>query len=203
MNNPYRTSSQEQRLSGAHVCACCQRPWEACVAVTGRLGDDGRRRTCPECYEHGASMMAANRKHTELWRSLVQSQKRDHDAHAARLGEEISLLRKQLDERPEKIVERYVDQQELDAARAEAQRAFQSRENAWQALCQVRLIHREGESGYCRCGKRMDNCKIVKIVDRYPGLEAWEKEQYQRLRDGRDHRLPDGHPAVLDPNWRP
>ena len=108
-----------------------------------------------------------------------------------------------LRDRPERIVERYVDQQELEDARAEAVRAFRSREKAWQALCEIRLIHREGTPGRCRCGQRLDACKIAQIVDRYPGLELWENEQYRRLRNDQDHMLPDSHPAVLDPRWRP
>jgi hypothetical protein len=147
--------------------------------------------------------MAANRTHIDLWSSLVRSEQLEHDKELARLREKISNLEHELNERPERIVERYIDEQELKSARDEAQRAFRSRENAWQALCEIRLIHREGELGRCRCGERLDTCKIAGIVDRYPGLEQWEKEQYQRLRNHQDHGLPDGHPAVLDPRGQP
>lgn len=203
MNHPYRTASEEQRPRGAYVCTCCQRPWDTCIAATGWHNSEDRQRTCRECHDHGPSTMAANRTHIEVWRSLACAQRRDHDAEAARLRRQISELEQKLRERPENIVERYVDQQELEDANAEAQRAFRSRENAWQALCEIRLIHREGESERCRCGERLDNCKIAKIVCHYPGLEAWENEQYRRLRTGQDHGLPDGHPAVLDPRWQP
>jgi hypothetical protein len=92
---------------------------------------------------------------------------------------------------------------ELEEAREEADRAFRSRENAWQALCMVRLLHREGQPGQCRCGLRLDRCKTAQIVDHYPALEKWEKEQVLRLRRGLSHNLPEGHPAVLDRRWEP
>lgn len=39
-----------------------------------------------------------------------------------------------------------------------------SRENAWQALCEIRLLHRDASDGKCRCGKRYDDCPEVQIV---------------------------------------
>lgn len=147
--------------------------------------------------------MIADRTHIELWQALARDEKRKHDVEVENLVGRISDLEQELSNRPEKVVERYVDLQVLQEAEAEAQRAFRSRENAWQALCEVRLIHREGEPGRCRCGLRIDKCKVALIVDRYPGLEKWEMEQISRLRMDLDHRLPDGHPAVLDPNWQP
>jgi hypothetical protein len=147
--------------------------------------------------------MARDRAHIQVWRELASAQRRSHRAEAALLKDRIAELEQELRARPKEIVERYVDRDELDGARAEAERAFRSRENAWQALCEVRLVHREGEPGRCRCGQRLDRCKEAMIVDRYPGLEKWENEQIRRLRSNQDHRLPDGHPAVINPNWRP
>src|SRR5262249_15912877 len=131
------------------------------------------------------------------------AEQRKHAAEVDRLRRQISQQEQELRDRPTRIIERYVDRQELDDAKAEADRAFRSRENAWQALCEIRLLHREGVSGRCGWGKRLDRCDIAAIVDRYPGLERWEKEQIQRLRNNLDHKLPDGHPAVLDPRWQP
>jgi hypothetical protein len=141
--------------------------------------------------------------HIAVWRALADGQRRDYEAKARRLSSRIAELEQELRDRPKEIVERYIDQGVLDEAQAEADRAFRSRENAWQALCEIRLLHREREPGRCRCGQRLDTCKIARIVDRYPGLEKWENDQIQRLRDHQDHRLPAGHPAVLDPKWQP
>lgn len=147
--------------------------------------------------------MARDRVHTELWRTFAQERDQDHRRKEKQLGSRISQLEQELRDRPVKTEVRYIDAEELEHAQAEAERAFRSRENAWQALCEIRLIHREGETGRCRCGLRLDRCGIAQIVDRYPGLERWEAEQYRRLRNGESHSLPDGHPAILDQRWRP
>jgi hypothetical protein len=147
--------------------------------------------------------MERDRMHIDLWRSLSRAQEHDHSTQVERLQGRISELEQELRDRPKEIVERYVDRQELEDARAEANRAFRSRENAWQALCMIHLLHHEREPGRCRCGLRLDRCEIAQIVDRYPGLEKWVKEQYRRLQIGDDHMLPDGHPALIDPHWRP
>jgi hypothetical protein len=203
MNHPYRTASDEQRLQEGHVCTCCQRPWDVCIGATVAFGGLTRQRTCPACHGHGPSAMERDRTHIELWRVFLHSQQCDHNAKETLLQTRISDLEQELYDRPERIVERYVDLEELNEARGEARRAFRSRENAWQALCLVRLLHREGLPGECRCGLRLDRCETARIVDHYPGLEKWEREQVRRLRNGYDHNLPDGHPAVLDPRWQP
>jgi hypothetical protein len=148
-------------------------------------------------------MMEASRVHSEFWRELARSRQRDHDATGARLKARIAELEQELRDRPTQTVERWVDRDQLEEAREEADRAFRSRENAWQALCMVRLIHREGQPGQCRCGLRLDRCKVAQIMDHYPALEKWEKEQVRRLRRGLSHNLPDGHPALLDRRWEP
>jgi hypothetical protein len=110
----------------------------------------------------------------------------------------IAEREQELADRPEKIVDKYIDVGELNEARAEAERAFRSRENAWQALVEIRLLHREVDDSKCRCGQRMDRCEVAVIVDRYPGVASWEAEQIARLKRGERHALPDGHPEILD-----
>ena len=148
-------------------------------------------------------MLKASRVHAELWRELARLRQRDHDAAEVRLRNQIAELKRELRDRPTQTVDRWVDRDELEEARREARRAFRSREDAWQALCMVRLLHREGQPGQCRCGLRLDRCKVAQIVDQYPGLEKWEKEQVSRMRSGLTHELPDDHPAILDPRWEP
>lgn len=95
-------------------------------------------------------------------------------------------------------MDRYIDLDALQSARSEADRAFRSREMAWQALVEVRLLHRE-EDERCRCGLRVDRCSVAQIVDLYPALRGWEDEQAERLRRAANLTLfPDAHPAVLD-----
>lgn len=119
------------------------------------------------------------------------------------MRERIDALEQELRDRPERVVDRYVDLDKLQLVQAEAERAFRSREHAWQALTEVRLLHREDDDGHCRCGTRADRCPIAAIADRYPALKAWEDEQVDRLRRGESHALPDGHPAVLDRRGAP
>lgn len=168
-----------------------------------RSDDRPRQRRCPACHGHAEDSPEANQAHIEMWRALARSRKQEHERVETQLRETIAELEQELRDRPTRPVHHWVDQDELKEAREEAQRAFRSRENAWRALCEVRLLHREGEPGQCRCGLRLERCKVAEIVNRYPGLEKWENEQFIRVRGGLSHALPEGHPALLNRNWKP
>lgn len=201
-----------QSLRAAHAacvsdrCACCQRLWSE-VRQLGRIPaqtdtrNDGTR--CADCGPHAGFALQSDRDHLRLWRELLADHDDQHAREATGLRERIDALEQQLRDRPERVVDRYVDLGELQLARAEADRAFRSREHAWQALTEIRLLHREDDAGQCRCGTRADKCPVALIVDRYPALRAWEDEQVDRLRRGESHALPDGHPAVLDRRGAP
>ncbi len=195
VNSPYSAKSAP-RSGGGYVCSCCLRPWDECVADTGRSDGQARQRTCPPCHDHGPNMMAASRVHAELWQALARSRQLERDAAEALLRSQVAELEQELHDRPKQIVERYLDRDQLEAAREEADRAFRSRENAWQALCMVRLIHREGQPGQCRCGLHLDRCNTAQIVDHYPGLEKWEREQVSRLRRHLRTRTAGGPPGT-------
>jgi hypothetical protein len=179
------------------------RPWSECLPENAGFEDRNRQRTCPPCHEHGSNSLEASRVHAELWRTLARSRQLERDAREVQLKDRIAHLEQELCDRPTQTIDRWVDLDQLEEARGEADRAFRSRENAWQALCMVRLLHREGQPGQCRCGLRLDRCKTAQIVDHYPALEKWEKEQVIRLRRGLSHNLPEGHPAILDRRWEP
>jgi len=146
--------------------------------------------------------MQMNTEHVKAWEALAERRSVEHAAQVSQLRSEIAQVRQELVNRPEKVVEKYIDAGVLETAQDEAQRAFRSRESAWQALTEVRLLHREVDDAKCRCGQRMDRCPVAQIVERYQGLRRWEEEQVKRLRRGEPHALPDAHPAVLDPRWR-
>jgi hypothetical protein len=202
MNSPYSVSSSPRPDVG-HACSCCLRPWSECFPDNTGFDGRNRQRTCPPCHEHGSNSLEASRVHAELWRTLARSGQLERDAREAQLKSRIAQLEQELRDRPAQTIERWVDLDKLEEAREEADRAFRSRENAWQALCMVRLLHREGQPGQCRCGLRLDRCKTAQIVGHYPALEKWEKEQVLRLRRGLSHNLPEGHPAILDRRWEP
>ncbi len=115
----------------------------------------------------------------------------------------VAEAKARLDERPEKIVEKYINEADIAAARAEAARAFRSREYSWEALSALGLLHAELPEGGCRCGKRRrENCPEAALVEGVVGLRAWEARQAQEYRAGRRHFLPDGHPSLIDHTWR-
>ena len=184
------------------ACSCCGRPWTVCFPeVEPRMQRASRAFVCADCRDHQGMTMRSDPAHIELWRSLLNRRQRAHERAESQLRARIDDLEQQLRDRPEKVVERRMGGEEMDAAKAEAERAFRSRENAWQALTEIRLLHREADSGQCRCRKRLDRCPEAQIVDRYPGLAKWENDQVRRLRQGLSHTLPDNHPAILDRRW--
>jgi len=187
-------------------CACCHRLWGA-IPTFSRPRERGTSGTannfvCNECKPHAGFQMLMNTEHVKAWEALTERRSAEHAAQVSQLRGEIAQVRQELVNRPEKVVDRYIDAGVLEAAQHEAQRAFRSRESAWQALTEVRLMHREVDDGKCRCGLRMDRCAVAQIVERYPGLRRWEEEQVKRLRRGEPHALPGAHPAVLDRRWR-
>lgn len=187
-------------------CACCQRLWSE-VRQLGRAPAQTDTRNdgtpCADCGPHAGFALQSDRDHLRFWRELLARHDDQHAREVTGLRERIVALEQQLRDRPARVVDRYVNIDELQKARAEAERAFRSREKAWQALTEVRLMHREDDLGHCLCGTRADKCPVALIVDRYPALKAWEDEQVVRLRHGESHALPDGHPAVLDRRGAP
>jgi hypothetical protein len=185
----------------SNTCSCCRRPWDVCFSSARNW--DQRDFVCNDCKPHQGTTLRSDPEHIQLWKKLLTERQREHDDVEAELKNHIAELRRELQERPEKIVERWHGTDEIEAARSEAQRAFRSRQAAWQALCEIRLLHREASDGRCRCGKRYSDCPEAQIVGYYPGLAKWEKEQWERYRNYEEHALPDNHPALTDPRWQP
>jgi hypothetical protein len=174
------------------------------VGETPRGPIPRQQATCPPCHDHGPHSLARDRAHIELWRSLADDQADAHRVEAARLGAHVAELEHELSERPVRTVDRYVDADELHEAKEGAIRAYRSRDYAYQSLCMIRLLHREGAPGWCRCGKRLDQCREAEITAQDRGLARWEKAEFARFRRGERHMLPDNHPGVLDPqHWAP
>lgn len=158
---------------------------------------------CAACKTEAPFAMERDDKHKARWRELLavvrqRAARREEDL-LARLHQVEKSLEAEVANRPERVVEKWRNQEVIDKAEAEAERAFRSREKAWQAMCEVRLLHREAQQGQCRCGKRADRCPELAIVGSYPGILEWEREQIRRLQDHLPHALPRNHPVCLDP----
>ncbi|ORT47062.1 hypothetical protein [Frankia sp. KB5] len=145
--------------------------------------------------------------HREIWfedaRFRLERADKAHRTELAARDAQIAELMKELDERPTRIVTQNLDQQIVDEAIERRDQAYRSRDRAFQALSELRLLHREGAGDRCRCGQRFQKCGVAQVVDRYPALEGWERRQWERMRAGQDHYLPPGHPGVTDPRWTP
>jgi len=158
------------------------------------------------CAPHVAGGdMQKNKEHRAQWGRLVELVEGARAAVIADLRANLDQVQYQLEHRPIREVDRYVDPEHLLAAEAhaaeqerEAERAFRSRQLAWHMLLRVKLEHRNRGEGRCHCGKRLDVCPTAKIVGGYEALTAWEQREIDRAMRGENNWLPDGHPALLD-----
>lgn len=186
-------------------CACCKRPWARCGFFPDEIRGLLRKETptfCAACMPHRGSNMQANAEHLTLWRDYVRDLEQEHADVVDGLRRRIQGLEQQLAERPEKIVEKWLNQDIVETAQAEAQRAFRSRARAWGGLLSVRVRHHETVNGRCRCSKPMKDCLDAQTVSLYGGLDKFENEQVALLRQGRRNDLPADHPARIDPKWK-
>jgi hypothetical protein len=184
-------------------CTCCSRFGHEIPPdqSAGRaFGSDG---CCHPCQEHKGFAQAADRDHRRWWRVRLDDQQRLAEEERSRLLARVSEVQAELDKerltRPERLVEKWINQDEIDAAQSEAQRAFRSREMAFQQLSLVRLLHRESVGGRCRCGTPLAKCQTFALLDGYPALMAWEREQLRRYGARVEHALPLDHPLLHDP----
>ena len=80
-------------------------------------------------------------------------------------------------------------------AEDECDGTFRSCDDAYRALTEIRLLHREVDGGRCRCGSK--GCAVFEILHDHRSLESWERKQVERMKQGLPHALPAGHPDVL------
>jgi hypothetical protein len=64
--------------------------------------------------------MQMNTEHVKAWEALTERRSAEHAAQVSQLGVEIAQVRQELVTRPEKVVDRYIDTDVLDAAQSEA-----------------------------------------------------------------------------------
>jgi hypothetical protein len=188
------------------TCTCCGRPWERCPVELKRVGLRGPGRNpdnvCRDCIDHAGFGLRMASEHIALWRSYVDAVEAEGQARLAEAEARVAKAQAELAARPEKVVEKYVNDGEIVAARAEGDRAFRSREYAWRALSALGVLHVELPDDRCRCGKHRRSCAEAALVEGIVGLRAWEARQAAEARAGRTHYLPEGHPALIDHTWQ-
>lgn len=186
-------------------CTCCGRPWERCPVENKRIGLRGPGRNpdnvCQECIAHAGFGLQMAKEHIPLWERYVAQVEAEGAARLAEAEGRVTRAQAELARRPERIVERYINEGDMQVAQAEAQRAFQSRSYAWHHLSALGLLHTELDGERCRCGKVRRSCPEAVLVDGVHGLRAWEARQVKEARAGHRHCLPDGHPALVDHRW--
>jgi hypothetical protein len=201
VSNPYVTVRKPVANSGR--CGCCKRPWSVCVESDQVRQPPSDPYTCKTCWEHlQAAGFKRDEDHIELWRALLNARVQKLGKEIADLKDQLATARRDLDERPEKEILKYVGEGEIRAAQEEAQRAFASRQQAWRALSEIQCVHRERNNGRCQCGRPFEQCTEAKVLAGYPVLAEWVRSEMERLNRGLPCDLPAGHPARLDSRWR-
>jgi hypothetical protein len=202
VSNPY--SAPRHSPAGLDRCDCCKRPWSVCVERDQRWQPPKDQHTCKTCWDHAdATGFKRDEDHIELWRTLINERVRELGREIGQLKSQVAAAQQELYERPAKEVIKYLGQDEIRAAQEEGQRAFASRQRAWQALSEIQCLHRERNNGICQCGSRFKECDEAQIVNSYPAFIDWVKDQAERMNRGLSCDLPQKHPARFDPRWRP
>lgn len=193
------------------LCRCCRRDNSLMANSKVPDGLPSGVQVCGICIRHqGNDLRGWTRRdqdHHDLWAEDAGDLAEQHarDLVVARVATETlrAQLAEEVTKRPTNVVYRNLDQETVNEALSSRDAAFRSRDRAFRALCEVWLLHRDAGSGRCRCGRPHSQCNTAAIVDHYPSLEAWERKQWERMRQHLDHWLPRKHPAVIDPKWRP
>ena len=197
--------------SRRRLCLCCQR--DNAIMGKSRVPDGlpSGVRVCGICSRHQSndpkSWARRDQDHRDLWaedaRELAEQNANKLAAEQASTETLRTQLAEEIAKRPPHVVHRNLDQEIVHEAEAERDSAYRSRDQAFQALSEVWLLHRDAGSDRCRCGRKFSQCDTAAIVNRYRALEQWERRQWERRRQRRDHMLPRNHPAVTDPRWTP
>jgi hypothetical protein len=152
--------------------------------------------------DHAGFGLRMASEHVPLWQAYVQAVEAEAATNLSEAEARTEQARRQLEARPERVVEKYLNEADIVAAKHQAQRAYTSREYAWQALSALGLLHVEQPEGQCRCGKVRRSCAEAQLVNGVNGLRQWEARQAEAHRQGHRHYLPDGHPALIDYRWQ-
>jgi len=153
---------------------------------------------CDLCIRHQGSdvhdLKKAATMHQQIWqeheRERIEGLTKDHEDKLRERDAENGRMRQELDERPVRVVEKWVDADVLEEAHEFARRAYGSREHAFRQLCLIHMNHHELRGERCSCGRSIADCDVVGIVEGYRALLRWERAQEDREERGLRHGLP-------------
>lgn len=193
-----RVEAAVSTSSRGRGCACCQR--SGVELVKPKLPDDlpapRDMYVCRSCVHHSlprdSREVQRNRSHALLY---ANDAAKDVEVMRSSFEEENKKLKAELEDRP--VIERNLDQDELDRGRDQVRSALSSRDLAFHDLLGIKLLHRKRAGDVCTCG--LQRCKTAQFFTEQVGatLDKWESQQESLFRQGMAHYLPDNHPTVL------
>lgn len=197
-------------------CGCCRSPNAHFARVKAPDGLPARPSLCGICTRHWGDGPAAVKRrdqdHYEQWQHDAELLHEGHRAELARRDESIAELqatvgelRVELDERPVRVVRENLDQETVDQANDERQRAFAARDSAYRLIAQFRAAHHDTGRGTCKCGMSVEKCEVTELINSDRSYLRWEARQLEtiRLHGSYSSKLPRGHPALINPRWSP
>src|SRR5579875_264194 len=190
-------------------CGCCQSTNVVLVPTRVPGGLPSQPEVCGTCLRHMGSDPRDVRKreseHFAQWQRdrelALERQRAQSVAAIERLTDQVRQLEQQLADRPVRIVEQNLDQQAVNEASAERDRAYRSRDAAYALLAELRSLHHDTGSGICSCRRPVRQCPETELIDGSSAYRQWELRQQERLRRGQWSELPAAHPARTNPRW--
>jgi len=183
---------------------------------------DKRPPVCIECQKHVGKADQRDRDHVRDWHASLQSTQRGYETRLERMRDSLDAVDAELvktrlerDQAVDIITTEFFkhpigelrDRLESDIVSKEHERveaAYRLRSRAMVVLWRLDRIHNTVDAkdrGKCKCGTPADKCAELSRLDPITTeLDAWEKEQKERLRLGQRYSLPDEHPDVQRSN---
>jgi hypothetical protein len=191
-------------------CRCCKSTNVELLATKAPGGLPSQPQVCGTCSRHMGSsprdLQKRETEHFEQWQRdrelAVERLRAQYAGEIERLNEQVNQLEKELADRPVRIVEQNLDQQTVDQASIESRRAYQARDGAYVLLAQLRGLHHDTGAGTCKCGRSVNRCPEMELLDSSSAYRRWEQIECERMRRGQWSQLPSEHPARTSSRWQ-
>lgn len=153
---------------------------------------------CDLCARHQGSdvhdLKKAAKVHREMWeeheRERIELLEECQQRQIAERDARIAGLQEELEQRPVRVVEKWMEAGVLNEAHEAAARAYHSRDHAFRQMCLIHMKHHEVTGERCSCGRSIADCDVVGILEGYRALMRWELRQEERRDQGKSHQLP-------------